>query len=99
MKPLDQKQLKVWDQYLDWQVEQADHQRTVVLFERCLIPCALYEQFWTKYARYLERMHKEGKDRDAAGVMGGQMGKEDIEKARDAFNTGLGCVEQLREAR
>ena len=32
------------------------------LFYRCLIPCALYEQFWAKYARYLERAHKEKKD-------------------------------------
>ena len=63
VKPLDQKQLRVWDQYLDWQGSQQDHQRTVVLFERCLIPCALYEQFWAKYARYLERAHKEGRDR------------------------------------
>ena len=61
MKPLDQKQLRVWDQYLDWQVEQGDHQRIVVLFERCLIPCALYEQFWAKYARYLEDLKRRGK--------------------------------------
>jgi len=99
VKPLDQKQLRVWDQYLDWQVEQGDHQRIVVLFERCLIPCALYEQFWAKYARYLERAHKEGKDREDVGGTLHDMSDGDISKARDAFNTGLGVVDQLREAR
>ena len=99
VKPLDQKQLRVWDQYLDWQVEQGDHQRIVVLFERCLIPCALYEQFSAKYARYLERAHKEGKDRDEMGRVGLDMAEGDVGKARDAFNTGLGFVGQMREAR
>ena len=81
------------------QVEQGDHQRIVVLFERCLIPCALYEQFWAKYARYLERAHKEGKDREDVGVTLHDMSEGDISKARDAFNTGLGVMHQLREAR
>ena len=99
VKPLDQKQLRVWDQYLDWQVAQGDHQRTVVLFERCLIPCALYEQYWAKYARYLERAHKEGKDvvQEASAV--DEVSEGDISKARSAFQTGLGTVDQLRESR
>ncbi|CAH8525480.1 unnamed protein product [Dicrocoelium dendriticum] len=28
--------------------------RVIILYERCLIPCALYENFWIRYARYLE---------------------------------------------
>ncbi|CDQ84490.1 pre-mRNA-processing factor 39 isoform X1 [Oncorhynchus mykiss] len=28
--------------------------RVRILFERCLIACALYEEFWTKYVQYLE---------------------------------------------
>ena len=99
VKPLDQKQLRVWDQYLDWQVAQGDHQRTVVLFERCLIPCALYEQFWAKYARYLERAHKEGKDVVEDTSMTEEIGEGDISKARNAFQTGLGTVDKLRESR
>ena len=99
VKPLDQKQLRVWDQYLDWQVAQGDHQRTVVLFERCLIPCALYEQYWAKYARYLERAHKEGKDVVQEASMVDEVSEGDISKARNAFQTGLGTVDQLRESR
>ena len=99
VKPLDQKQLRVWDQYLDWQVAQGDHQRTVVLFERCLIPCALYEQYWAKYARYLERAHKEGKDVVQEASTVDEVSEGDISKARNAFQTGLGTVDQLRESR
>ncbi|XP_061138390.1 pre-mRNA-processing factor 39 [Syngnathus typhle] len=31
-----------------------DDRRLRVLFERCLIACALYEEFWTRYIQYLE---------------------------------------------
>jgi pre-mRNA-processing factor 39 len=51
VKPLDLKQLRNWDAYLDFEMEEGNHERIVVLFERCLIPAASYEQFWVKYAR------------------------------------------------
>ena len=97
VKPLDHRQLRTWDQYLDYEVAEGDHERIVVLFERCLIPCALYEQFWAKYARYLEKAHKEGKD-----VSIGRARLEvanDVRSAREAFNTGLGGVDARRDAR
>ncbi|XP_042274613.1 pre-mRNA-processing factor 39 isoform X1 [Thunnus maccoyii] len=31
-----------------------DDHRVRILFERCLIACALYEEFWTRYIHYLE---------------------------------------------
>ncbi|TNN34378.1 Pre-mRNA-processing factor 39 [Liparis tanakae] len=31
-----------------------DDRRVRILFERCLIACALYEEFWIKYNQYLE---------------------------------------------
>ncbi|XP_032384131.1 pre-mRNA-processing factor 39 isoform X1 [Etheostoma spectabile] len=31
-----------------------DDRRVRILFERCLIACALYEEFWIRYAQYLE---------------------------------------------
>ena len=34
VKPLDHKQLKTWDQYLDYEIQRGDHERIVVLFER-----------------------------------------------------------------
>jgi hypothetical protein len=36
VKPLDHKQLKTWDQYLDYEIERGDHERIVVLFERSI---------------------------------------------------------------
>ncbi|XP_070692627.1 pre-mRNA-processing factor 39 [Pempheris klunzingeri] len=37
----------------DAAVSHDDH-RVRILFERCLIACALYEEFWTRYIQYLE---------------------------------------------
>merc|ERR1719341_1930694 len=97
VKPLDHKQLKTWDLYLDYEISKGDHERVVVLFERCLIPCALYEQFWAKYARYLERAHKEKKD--LPKVVETEVGEDGIRKARSAFKTGLDKVDELEDKR
>lgn len=54
VKPLERCQLKNWKEYIDFEIEQGDRKRVLVLFERCLIACALYEDFWLKLIRYLE---------------------------------------------
>lgn len=54
VKPLERCQLKNWKDYLDYEIEQGDHQRILVLFERCLIACALYDEFWQKMINYLQ---------------------------------------------
>lgn len=54
VKPLERCQLKNWKEYLDFEIEQGDRNRILVLFERCLIACALYDEFWLKLIRYLE---------------------------------------------
>lgn len=54
VKPLERCQLKNWKEYLDFEIEQGDRKRVLVLFERCLIACALYDEFWLKLVRYLE---------------------------------------------
>jgi len=48
VKPLEKGQLKNWKDYLDYEIEQGDRDRIIVLFERCLIACALYDEYWTK---------------------------------------------------
>ncbi|XP_043930206.1 pre-mRNA-processing factor 39 isoform X1 [Protopterus annectens] len=60
VKPLEKAQLKNWNEYLDFEIENGTNERVVVLFERCLIACALYEEFWIKYAKYLESHSIEG---------------------------------------
>lgn len=48
MKPLERAQLRNWRDYLDFEMGSGSHERTIVLFERCVIACALYEEFWIK---------------------------------------------------
>ncbi|KAJ7345350.1 hypothetical protein JRQ81_001300 [Phrynocephalus forsythii] len=60
VKPLEKTQLKNWKEYLDFEIENGTHERVVVLFERCVISCALYEEFWIKYAKYMESHSIEG---------------------------------------
>ena len=48
VKALEKGQLKNWKEYLDFEIENGSHERVMVLFERCMIACALYEEFWLK---------------------------------------------------
>lgn len=59
VKPLERCQLKNWKDYLDFEIEQGDRKRVLVLFERCLIACALYDEFWLKLIHYLETQSNE----------------------------------------
>jgi pre-mRNA-processing factor 39 len=43
----------MWKEYLEFEIERGDIKRILILFERCLIACALYEEYWIKYARFL----------------------------------------------
>ncbi|KAJ8409093.1 hypothetical protein AAFF_G00241140 [Aldrovandia affinis] len=60
VKALEKAQLANWKEYLDFEIENGTPERVVVLFERCLVACALYEDFWIKYAKYLENYSIEG---------------------------------------
>jgi len=48
VKPLEKGQLKMWKEYLEFEIEKGDTHRILILFERCLIACALYEEYWIK---------------------------------------------------
>ncbi|ALC47221.1 CG1646 [Drosophila busckii] len=58
VKPLERAQLKNWKDYLEFEIEKGDRERILVLFERCLIACALYDDFWLKMLRYLESLEQ-----------------------------------------
>ncbi|XP_018426020.1 PREDICTED: pre-mRNA-processing factor 39 isoform X2 [Nanorana parkeri] len=60
VKALEKIQLNNWKEYLELEMENGSHERVVILFERCVIACALYEEFWIKYAKYMERHSAEG---------------------------------------
>ena len=60
MKPLERSQLKNWSEYLKSEIEKnKDFGAIEILFERCVIACALYEEFWLKYASWLETRSDE----------------------------------------
>jgi pre-mRNA-processing factor 39 len=50
---LDESQLVNWRRYLDFEEVEGDYQRTVFLYERCLVTCAHYDEFWLRYARWM----------------------------------------------
>ena len=64
MKPLERGQLKNWSDYLAHEIEKSNDEKEKgeqgndtgieILFERCLIACALYEEFWIKYANWIK---------------------------------------------
>lgn len=59
---VDEPDLENWRKYLDVEEKEGDFQRICFLYERCLVACALYEEFWLRYARW---MFSQGKDEDA----------------------------------
>ncbi|KAH4908302.1 hypothetical protein HBI80_055800 [Parastagonospora nodorum] len=56
---LEQSELDNWHKYLDFEEKQGDLERASFLYERCLSICALYEEFWLRYARW---MYSQGKE-------------------------------------
>ncbi|KAL8045662.1 hypothetical protein ABFX02_08G129300 [Erythranthe guttata] len=52
--PLDENQLSNWHVYLDFIETQDNLDTAVKLYERCLIPCANYPEFWMRYVEFLE---------------------------------------------
>ncbi|XP_028159594.1 pre-mRNA-processing factor 39-like, partial [Ostrinia furnacalis] len=53
VKPLERCQLKNWKAYLEWEKQHGSFRRALVLHERCLIACALYEEFWMRVSLVL----------------------------------------------
>ncbi|KAG9447513.1 hypothetical protein H6P81_013641 [Aristolochia fimbriata] len=54
VKLLDDSQIQNWHEYLDFVETQEDFDWTVKLYERCLIPCANYPEFWIRYVELME---------------------------------------------
>lgn len=49
---LDDEQLVNWRKYLDFEEMEGEYIRTKFLYERCLVTCANYDEFWYRYARW-----------------------------------------------
>lgn len=58
---LDDEQLENWQKYLDFEESEGDYTRIAFLYERCIVTCAQYDEFWTRYVRwmYAQEGHEE----------------------------------------
>ncbi|KAG6301170.1 hypothetical protein E4U09_005705 [Claviceps aff. purpurea] len=63
---LDHSQLNNWRKYLDFEESEGDFQRVVSLYDRCLVTCAFYDEFWFRYARWMSA--QEGKDEEVRNI-------------------------------
>ncbi|BBN13071.1 pre-mRNA-processing factor 39 [Marchantia polymorpha subsp. ruderalis] len=66
VKPLDDMQLGNWHRYLEFIEKEGDTEKVVKLYERCLIACANYPEYWI---RYVQRMEEEGNMEAAADAL------------------------------
>ncbi|KAI9879802.1 MAG: hypothetical protein M1830_006984 [Pleopsidium flavum] len=63
---LDEGQLVNWRKYLDFEEVEGDYSRTQFLYERCLVTCAYYDEFWLRYARWM--LAQQGKEEEVRNV-------------------------------
>ncbi|CAH2046209.1 unnamed protein product [Thlaspi arvense] len=54
VNPLDTNQLDNWHAYLSFAETYGDFDWAIKLYERCLIPCANYTEFWFRYVDFVE---------------------------------------------
>ncbi|KAJ5701751.1 mRNA splicing protein (Prp39) [Penicillium malachiteum] len=60
---LDEGQLTNWKKYLDFEEAEGTYSRIQFLYERCLVTCAHYDEFWLRYARWMTA--QSGKEEEA----------------------------------
>ena len=63
---LDEGQLVNWRKYLDFEEVEGDYNRTQFLYERCLVTCAYYDEFWLRYARWM--LAQQGKEEEVRNI-------------------------------
>ncbi|VAI53145.1 unnamed protein product [Triticum turgidum subsp. durum] len=54
VKPLDKPELENWHSYLDFIEKEEDINKVIKLYERCVIACASYSEFWIRYVQCME---------------------------------------------
>eukprot|EP00898_Chlorokybus_atmophyticus_P005951 jgi/Chlat1/6357/Chrsp44S05821 len=55
VKPLDDMQLLNWHRYIDSKEQSANNTKVTKLYERCLVACANYPEFWIRYVSWLDK--------------------------------------------
>lgn len=64
--PLEHSQLVNWRKYLDFEEVEGDYGRIVALYERCIVTCAFYDEFWFRYARWMSG--QTGKEEEVRNI-------------------------------
>uniref|UniRef100_A0A7N0TQA8 Pre-mRNA-processing factor 39 n=1 Tax=Kalanchoe fedtschenkoi TaxID=63787 RepID=A0A7N0TQA8_KALFE len=54
VRPLNVAELENWHSYLDFIEKEGDLNKVVKLYERCLIACANYPEYWIRYIKCME---------------------------------------------
>ncbi|KAF3436089.1 hypothetical protein FNV43_RR23181 [Rhamnella rubrinervis] len=54
VRPLSLAELENWHNYLDFMEREGDLNKVVKLYERCLIACANYPEYWIRYVMCME---------------------------------------------
>ncbi|KAI9358871.1 hypothetical protein DFJ73DRAFT_656655, partial [Zopfochytrium polystomum] len=102
IKPLDEGQLQNWRKYLDFEetADESDLTRVYILYERCLVACALYEEFWLRYVKFLVSKGDSEGARNAfirASSIFLPPGRTEIRLAYAAFEEQHGRVAEAKE--
>ncbi|KAK3362226.1 hypothetical protein B0T25DRAFT_561310 [Lasiosphaeria hispida] len=63
---LEHPQLVNWRKYLDFEESEGDFTRIAFLYERCLVTCAFYDEFWFRYARWMSA--QDGKEEEVRNI-------------------------------
>lgn len=63
---LDEGQLSNWKKYLDFEEAEGSYSRIQFLYERCLVTCAHYDEFWLRYSRWM--LAQEGKEEEVRNI-------------------------------
>jgi len=69
VQPLEPSEIATWHNYLDFEEKQTELNpgnltRLVKLYDRCLVACAQYPEFWCRYATYIEKIGQTEKARN-----------------------------------
>jgi pre-mRNA-processing factor 39 len=63
---LEESQIVNWRKYLDFEEGEGEYGRVQFLYERCLVTCALHEEFWLRYARWM--LAQTGKEEEVRNI-------------------------------
>ncbi|XP_021848523.1 pre-mRNA-processing factor 39-1 [Spinacia oleracea] len=54
VRPLNDAELENWHNYLDFIEREGDFNKIFKLYERCLVACANYPEYWIRYVMFME---------------------------------------------